>query len=72
MTQLRVIGRYRTSSVDYPPGMVLDLRPEEAELLLRDSPGSFQSLEAGAPVATEPTASGLNVPDRRARSGFSR
>lgn len=73
MTQLRVLGRYRTADVSYEAGQVLDLKDEAAAYLMRDSPSSFEVIvpKAGK-VATETTASGLEAPDRRAREGRTR
>lgn len=78
--KLYVTGRYRSSHGSYEPGQVLDVTEADAEFLLRDSPSSFAREKASphAPVVSdeapdddmsEELATGLDVPDRRARGG---
>lgn len=61
MATLKVLGRYRSGLGSFEPGQVLtDLTDEAAELLLRDSPGSFAPAGAGtsprvsAPASAQP------------------
>lgn len=44
MTQLKVKSRYRTQAIDYPEGMIVECTDAEAQALLNDSPGSFESV----------------------------
>ena len=77
--RLRCIGPYRSSAGSWEPGQDVDVSEEVAAFLLRDSPGSFEVPTAGgesvpppAPslaAISETNASGLTVPDRRARGG---
>lgn len=75
-----VISRYRSGDVEYAPGQVLHLSDGEAELLLRDSPGSFRPAEpeeenartVDLSAVSDETATGIDVPDRRMRGGRKR
>ena len=73
--KLYVTGRYRSSHGSYEPGQVLDVTEADAEFLLRDSPSSFAKVapvvsdEAPDDDMSEELATGLDVPDRRARGG---
>lgn len=60
--RLRVVSRYRSVEVAYEEGQEIDVSDEHAAFLKRDAPGSFAEI-------TEETATGLVVPDRRARGG---
>ncbi len=40
--RLICISPYRTQTLNYKVGVVIDVKDEEGEFLLRDSPGSFQ------------------------------
>ncbi len=70
---------YRTQTVAYKVGEVIDVKDEEGALLLRDSPGSFETPQAQvakaapdvADTSTE-TATGIEAPDRRGRGGKKR
>ena len=74
--RLICISRYRSSFGSFTAGQEVDVTDDIGELLMRDSPGSF---ELNVPVAPNPepvpevaisiTASGLETPDRRARGG---
>ena len=70
--RLIVTGRYRNGDVDYVPGLVLDVKDEEGELLLRDSPGSFvvESEVAGEVPAVDRVAKGGRA--RMAKGGRAR
>ena len=77
MPLVRCISDYRSGAGEWLAGKEDVLSDEDAAFLLRDSPGSFEIVSAtpenaspadyGA-MSTE-TASGLTVPDRRARGG---
>lgn len=60
--QLKVLSRYRSGLGDFTAGQLLHLPDEEARLLMRDSPGSFE-------VIGEDTTTGLPAIDRRQRGG---
>ncbi len=80
--KLTCVSPYRTQSVAYVVGELIDVSDEEGELLLRESFAAFEKqgaraekVKAEAPdeadtsaMSTE-TATGLVVPDRRARGG---
>lgn len=69
--KLRVLGRYRSSLGSFEPGQLHDCTEEQAALLQRDSPGTFEVVidrPAGA-VGAETVAGIDEVPDRRARGG---
>lgn len=44
--RLRVLGHYSSSQGSYEPGQILDLSEEQAALLRRDSPGTFEVIYA--------------------------
>jgi hypothetical protein len=80
--QLRCVGRYRSAAGSYDLGVLIDCTDETGAFLLRDSPSSFVRVDAGGAPAPAPsdtsaalgamsttTATGLTVPDRRARGG---
>lgn len=47
--KLKCVSLYRREDVRYEPGAIFDIRDDEGEYLLRDSPGSFE-LFAERPV----------------------
>ncbi len=86
--KLTCVSPYRTQSVAYVVGELIDVSDEEGELLLRESFAAFEKqktraekVKVEAPdevdvvadnaMSTE-TATGLVVPDRRARGGRKR
>jgi hypothetical protein len=72
--ELRVRSRYRSGEVEYAEGTVIHVSEEMGAFLLRDSPGSFEEVRAADEpgVETAETATGMDVPDRRARGGLRR
>lgn len=68
--KLTCTSAYRTQSVVYTVGQIIEVKDEEGELLLRDSPGSFE-IEQVKAISTE-TATGVKAPDRRLRGGNKR
>ena len=70
---------YRTQTVAYKLGEVIEVKDEEGALLLRDSPGSFETPQAtvarAAPDVADSeteTETGIKAPDRRSRGGRKR
>ena len=66
--RIECVSRYRRGEVSHEPGQILDLRDEDGEFLMRDSPGSFRVVVADA-SAESATASGIAAHDRRQRGG---
>lgn len=72
--QLRVCSGYSNGSVAYAAGQLLEVSAEMGELLLRDSPGSFEVVapeRAGDPDGDPPEAA-VESRDRRQRGGKAR
>lgn len=81
MPLIKCLAPYRTQFVEWTAGKEEMVSDEEAEFLLRDSPGSFELVSArkGSDSPSSPdvdlsamsskTETGLVVPDRRARGG---
>ena len=72
--KLKVLSLYRSGAVRYETGATIDVRDDEGELLLRDSPGSFRivapaTVEAFVEAHSTPTDTGLTAPDRKLRGG---
>ena len=63
--KLRCTAAYRSGLGAWKPGDAVDVRDEVGELLLRDSPGSFERVAEPGPV----TASGVPASDRMQRGG---
>ena len=61
MTQLKVKSRYRTQAIDYPEGMIIECTEAEAQALLDDSPGSFESV-AEVPASNVGEAAADDLP----------
>ena len=84
MPLIKCIAPYRTQTADWAVGKEDQVSDEEAELLLRDSPGSFvvvgqapkapadPDVEAFMDAHSTETETALIAPDRRARGGARR
>ncbi len=68
---LKCVADYSSELGTYRKGEKTDdLSDEQASLLMRDSPGSFEPVKPRkVKDVSEETASGMSVPDRRARGG---
>ena len=77
MIHLTVTSNYTSGFGAFTKGQELELDDHVAELLLRDSPGSFEVTGKAMSEEPEPdvsamsteTMTGLVAPDRRARGG---
>ena len=73
MIKLLCTGNYHSAVGSFKAGQQVELADNVAEFLLRDSPGSFEVIatepDLGNIITSAETATGLTVPDRRARGG---
>ncbi len=69
---LRVLSRYRNGTVDYEEGTEVHVKDDEGEFLLRDSPGSFEVVDAQGPAAENVHDDAAGGVDRKERGGRSR
>lgn len=74
---LDVLGRYRSSLGEWEAGGEVHCSEDEADALLRDSPGSFavqgsKPKPAAKKVGRSTTTTGVAASDRRARGGTKR
>jgi|ETNvirnome_2_300_1030623.scaffolds.fasta_scaffold15510_2 hypothetical protein len=77
MAVLKCVSNYSSSLGTFKKGDETDeLSADQAALLMRDSPGSFEEVVPKAKdrveAVSEETASGAKAPDRRARGGRKR
>lgn len=74
--KLRCLESYVSKHGNHQKGAVVEVPESIGAWLLRDSPGSWESVEDAQPKAaarrSEETATGLAAPDRRMRGGGKR
>lgn len=75
--RLYCISRYRSAIGSWEPGTEIDVKDETAELLLRDSPGSFSfdpppAVKAEKAEVERATVAGVDALARPQRKGVSR